>query len=122
MPKFSTSSLDKLSACHPDLQRLFNEVIKHFDCTILCGHRNKSNQDEAYRTGKSKLKWPQGMHNKTPSLAVDVVPYPIDFKDIHKFYYFGGFVLATAVQLKIPIVWGGTWTKFVDMPHYELDL
>ena len=122
MPKFSNSSLDKLSTCHPDLQKLFNEVIKHFDCKVICGHRGQIDQDLAYTQGKSKLKWPQSMHNATPAEATDVIPFPVDFKDIHKFYYFGGFVVATAIQLKIPVVWGGSWTKFVDMPHYELHL
>jgi peptidoglycan L-alanyl-D-glutamate endopeptidase CwlK len=28
---------------------------------------------------------------------------------------------AAGKELKIPIVWGGDWKSFVDMPHVELD-
>jgi peptidoglycan L-alanyl-D-glutamate endopeptidase CwlK len=44
MPQFGKDSLTKLSTCHPDLQKLFNEVIKHYDCTILEGHRSDEDQ------------------------------------------------------------------------------
>ena len=52
MPKFSKESLDKLATCDARLQKVFNEVIKHVDCTIIEGHRGQETQDEYYRTGK----------------------------------------------------------------------
>lgn len=130
MPSFSQKSLDKLNTCHPDLQKLFKEVIKHWDCTVLEGYRDQATQDEYYRTGKSKLKYPNGKHNKTPSLAVDVVPYPIDWNDKERFRAFGGFVLGVAATLNIPLRWGGDWNgnknfkdeSFIDMPHFELKI
>lgn len=133
MPKFSQKSLDKLSTCDIRLQRVFEEVIKHWDCTILEGHRDEETQNEYFRTGKSKLQWPQGKHNKKPSLAVDVVPYHekaphIRWEDKEGFAYFAGFVMGIASQMGIKLRWGGDWdgdrdTKnqsFVDMPHFEL--
>src|SRR5687768_11435850 len=78
MPKFSQASIDKLATCHPDLRVLFNEVIKHFDCTISDGHRGEAAQNKAFDEGKSKLRWPNGNHNKLPSMAVDVYPYPVN--------------------------------------------
>ena len=42
---------------------------------IVCGHRNKEDQNKAFAEGKSKLKWPKGKHNKLPSQAVDAAPY-----------------------------------------------
>ena len=128
MPQFSGKSLERLKTCHPDLQRLFTEVIKHYDCTVTCGHRGKDEQDEAVRTGASKLAWPNSKHNQLPSIAIDVVPFPIDWNDTSRFYHFAGFVLATAKQLGIEIRWGGDWNsdlkfrdeKFKDLPHYEL--
>ena len=41
MPKFSKKSKSKLETCDSKLQDLFNEVIMHFDCSILCGHRGE---------------------------------------------------------------------------------
>ena len=75
MPKYSTISKSRLVTCHQDLQTLFNEVIKYYDCTIVYGHRGEIAQNQAYAEGKSQLKWPNSKHNKWPSLAVDAAPY-----------------------------------------------
>jgi len=129
MPSFSVASRAQLASCHPDLQRLFNEVIKHHDCKVLEGHRNKEAQNRAFAEGKSKLKWPNGNHNKYPSMAVDVAPYPVDWNDPTRFYYFAGFVFGIASQMGIKLRWGGDWDgdlnfknqTFFDLPHFELE-
>lgn len=128
MSSFSQKSIERLNECHPDLQKLFFEVIKNYDCTITCGHRGKEDQDEAVRTGHSKVSFPNSKHNSKPSQAVDVVPFPVDWNDLTRFYHFAGFVLATAKQLGIKIRWGGDWNgdlkfkeeKFKDLPHWEI--
>lgn len=128
MPTFSAQSQERLKQCHPELIRLFNEVIKNMDCTILCGFRPQDEQEEAVRTGKSKEHWPNSKHNKFPSLAVDVAPSPIDWNDKIKFYYFIGYVLGTAQQMGIKIRSGSDWSMdhnlknqtFFDLPHFEL--
>jgi len=128
MPKFGDRSLKNLNEAHPDLVRLFQEVVKHIDCSVIEGHRPKDEQDKAFHGGKSKVKWPNSKHNSTPSMAVDVCPYPIDWKDTKRFYQFGGFVVATAKQMGIDLRWGGDWDgdgefddqSFHDLPHFEL--
>lgn len=128
MPKFSQRSLGRLNTCDEKLQRLFNEVVKFYDCTILCGHRNEQDQNEAYRSGMSQVRWPNSKHNSNPSVAVDVVPYPIDWNDKVRFYHFAGFVLGIAKEMGINITWGGDWNRnnnlkdqsFFDLPHFEL--
>lgn len=128
MPKFSKASMDKLKTCHPDLQKIFNTIINFQDCTILEGHRGEEAQNKAFKEGKSKLKWPNGNHNKTPSLAVDVAPFPIDLEDTGRFILFAGRVLQVADQLGIDVIWGGNWrddgniknNKFNDYVHFEL--
>ena len=128
MPEFGKRSRDQLATAHPDLQRLFNEVIKHYDCAVIIGHRGEQAQNEAVEHGMSKLKWPDSPHNKTPSQAVDVAPYPVDWKNIKSFYHFAGYVKAVADQLGIAIRWGGDWDgdfdltdqNFFDLPHFEL--
>jgi peptidoglycan L-alanyl-D-glutamate endopeptidase CwlK len=128
MPEFSRRSWDRLRTCDDRLQRLFAEVVKHFDCSILCGHRTKEDQETAYSLGASKVVWPNSKHNSLPSVAVDVAPYPIDWKDIRRFYFFGGFVLGIASQMGIAIRWGGDWNRNTlvndqtlnDLPHFEI--
>ncbi len=109
MPRFSIKSKSKLHTCHENLIGLFNEVVKHFDCTIIEGHRGQKKQDEAYNKGNSKIKFPYGKHNASPSVAVDVAPYPIDWNDRDRFHYFAGYVLGTAKQMGLKIRWGGDW-------------
>ena len=128
MPRFGRRSRKNLETCNEDLQELFNEVIKYFDCTVIQGHRGKEEQNKYFDEGKSKVKYPNGRHNANPSNAVDVVPYPIDWKDTDRMYYFAGFVKGVAASMGIPIRWGGDWdndtevkdTNFKDLPHFEL--
>lgn len=128
MPEFSQRSLDKLETCHEDLQRLFKEVVKHFDCTILQGTRGEEEQNEYFAKGLSKVKFPNSEHNSLPSKAVDVAPYPIDWNDKERFYYFAGVVKGIALSMGINIRWGGDWDSdndlkdqtFNDLPHYEI--
>jgi peptidoglycan L-alanyl-D-glutamate endopeptidase CwlK len=130
MGKFSGLSKHRLDQCHEKLQDLFNKVVEEYDCTVICGFRTKEDQDEAFRSGKSKIQWPDGKHNQQPSLAVDVVPFPIDWNDKNRFYHFGGYVLGIASSLGIKVRWGGDWNgnldfkdqNFHDLPHFELIL
>jgi len=134
MPNFSRSSLNKLNTCHPDLIRLMNEVIKDYDITVIYGRRTNEEQAILFKEGKSKLGAGKSKHNKTPSLAIDVVPYfnskpHIDWshKAIPDFAYMCGFIAATALDLGIKIRLGCKWDKFnirsnsyKDYAHIEL--
>ena len=128
MPSFGRASRNRLATCHDDLQRLFGAVVVSFDCSALAGHRGQAEQDRLFADGKSKLKYPDSKHNKYPSMAVDVAPCPVDWSDTSRFYYFAGFVKATALSMGITIRWGGDWNSnfvtndqtFMDLPHYEL--
>jgi len=127
MASFGKSSLEQLATCDPDIQKVFNEVIKYFDCKVIQGHRGRAEQHKAYLDGKSKVDWPNGKHNSLPSKAVDVMPYPIDWNDIQRLCYFAGFVMCTALRMGIKLRWGKDWDgdtdlndqNFNDGPHFE---
>ena len=128
MPYFGRRSKKHLATCDKRLQDVFNEVIKHVDCSVICGHRNKQEQNEAFEKKRTKVKYPNGRHNAKPSMAADVVPYPIDWDDRERFHLFAGFVLGIAQSMEINIRWGGDWNKnfevddnnFDDLPHFEI--
>ena len=128
MPRFGKRSIGRLQTCDQKLQELFYEVVKHFDCSIIEGNRGEERQNKAFADGKSKVKYPNGKHNKNPSIAVDVAPYPIDWSDRDRFHYFGGFVLGVAKEMGMNIRWGGDWNqdtetkdnKFDDLVHFEI--
>ena len=127
MAHFSAISKDRLASCDDRLQQLFNEVIKHFDCRIIEGHRTNAKHQQ-YLAQKASRRV-DSLHLRTPSLAVDVAPYPIDWEDLNRFRYFGGFVKGIAAMLNIPIIWGGDWDndtqvndqRFNDLIHFEID-
>jgi hypothetical protein len=116
--KFSNRSKSNLATCHPKLQKIFNEVIKHTDCIILEGHRTIERQKELVAKGVSKTM--NSKHLSSPSRAVDVAPFPLDWDDIKGFKNLGKIVIYTADKLGIKIEWGGDWNSFKDYPHYQL--
>ena len=125
MPEFSAKSKARFLSSHPDLQRLFNEVIKHRDCTVLVGHRGQEGQDEAYRSGHSNKLWPSSKHNKKPAMANDVMPYfdevpHIRWLDELATYEFVGYVQATADQMGIDIRSGADWDEDLDFHDQTL--
>ena len=128
MAKFGKSSRERLATCDDRLQKVFNEVIKYVDCSVLEGHRSEERQDKLFEENKTKVKYPRGRHNANPSRAADVVPYPVDWADRERFHLFAGFVLGIARGMGINLRWGGDWNQnfevddnmFDDFPHFEL--
>jgi peptidoglycan L-alanyl-D-glutamate endopeptidase CwlK len=135
MQQFSPISKFRLSTCHPDLQVLFNEVIKYFNCTILEGYRGREAQEKAFKEGKTQLHFPFSNHNKNPSMAVDAAPWPIpDWKKTEDFIYFGGIVMGIAIilyskgEMTYKVRYGGDFNEnnfvsdqpFLDAVHFEL--
>ena len=120
MYKFSKTSTARLEECHPDLQRLFNEVIKYIDCTIICGHRNEEEQNVAHAKGYSMVKYANSKHNSMPAHAVDVMQYPICWTDYRRTREFAKFVKVIAKKLDINILCGADFKSFFDGAHFEL--
>ena len=130
MYKYGKKSKERLATCCPELQAIFNEVIKTTDCSILCGRRDEADQTKAFNEGRSKVKWPDSKHNAIPpalSKAIDVAPYPIDWNDTARFYYFAGRVIGIAQAMGYKVRFGGDWDgdmdlkdqNFNDLPHFE---
>ncbi|KKK62676.1 hypothetical protein LCGC14_3001930, partial [marine sediment metagenome] len=119
--------------------------------SVVKGHRGEEEQHAAFIAvpQRSKLRWPDGNHNKSPSGAVDVGPYikgigvpwasVLMLKGYSKrearagciahFCQFSGVVLSFAESMGIKLRWGGNWDgddiilidqRFDDLPHYEL--
>jgi len=126
MAEFSKTSKTNLKQAHIDLQTLFNEVIQIVDCSVICGHRGEKAQNEAFDKGFSKVRFPNGKHNKKPAMAVDVMKYPINWENKQEAIEFMEFVMKIADRLlkegkiKHRIEAGGRWVTFPDLPHYQI--
>lgn len=125
MGSFSKISRERLATCHLNLQRLMNLSVENspIDFIIACGYRNQEDQDKAYAQGYSKVKWPNGKHNKNPSCAVDIAPYVngmVVWDDITLFHKLADHIKGVAYALDIDVEWGGDWKGFVDFPHWQI--
>lgn len=152
MSTYNKNSLGKLMIAEPDLITIFQEVVKIFDNSVIYGYRSPAFQFDLYKKGRSFVnsKWiitdkklvvtykdgtiQKSNHNFDPARAVDVMPYPINFKDIKRIHYFAGFVMCMAIKLKEEgrishdIRWGGDFNRntevkdetFMDLAHYEI--
>jgi len=141
MPRFGTSSTNRLSTVHRDLQTILREAIKYVDFSVVYGHRTPEVQAELYAKGRDKkghvikvsevVTYKDGTikkskHNFEPSRAVDIIPYPTGWKNELEFYFMAGIVMEIADRLytegKIDnkITWGGRWKTLVDLPHFQI--
>ena len=129
MASLDKGSAHRLSLAHLLLQRLFIEVVKQMPIVILDSQRGKAAQELAFRLGRTKAHFGQSAHNWSPSVALDVCPLPVDWKNTKPFILLGQkIILPIAAAMRIPIRWGADWNmnsnlrdeSFVDMPHYEL--
>lgn len=126
--KLTKLSLQRLSTCHPDLQRVVLHAAETFNFQVQCGHRGKQEQNEAFARRTSKLKWPNSKHNKQPSLAVDLIPLPVNWNDLKKFREMMDVVKASAAKLGVKVRFGNDFNQngvigddsFIDWPHVEL--
>jgi peptidoglycan LD-endopeptidase CwlK len=122
--KFGQKSKRCLTTCHPDLVKIAEELIKVMDVAVICGHRNKEDQEHAVKVGASKLHWPNSAHNKLPSMAMDIGPFRsggIPWRDEHAFEEMRAQIYKIADKLKIkikPLIVFRDGSK--DLPHIEL--
>tara|TARA_Y100000310_G_scaffold344062_1_gene454879 strand:+ start:737 stop:1117 length:381 start_codon:yes stop_codon:yes gene_type:complete len=125
MPAFGKVSRKKLDECHWDLQRLMERVVEIRDISVVCGKRNKEDQNQAFAAGKSHLKWPNSNHNvidpASLSNAVDIVPWPEQYTNELVMVHVAGIVLGVAAEMGIKIIWGGSWPGLRDNWHFEIE-
>lgn len=118
-------SRDKLATCHPNLIRLAIAVNNVYPIQCICGYRNDTDQEKAFKEGRSKLPPGKSKHNKKPSLAADFVPDPdtnpatIDWNDIEEFEKMCLVFEQKADEMGIKIRLGRDF-RFKDFPHVEL--
>ena len=118
--KYGSASLRRIAECHPDLQIIAHELIKVMDVSVICGYRGEKEQNEAFDKGFSRLRYPQGKHNQKPSLAIDIVPYPVNWNDIDRFEIMCSEVERIAKERGIKIRLGRDFKTLKDYPHIEL--
>jgi peptidoglycan hydrolase-like protein with peptidoglycan-binding domain len=129
------SSLENLSHVEPELQSLIRAASKLVSIEVLDSRRGKAAQEYAFNHGFSKVHFGNSAHNYDPSLAVDVVPDPLNWNDKAAFlrvnrvigYYnpTTGMGRGLAKDRKVSVRWlgdpnmDGDISDGWDFPHYE---
>lgn len=159
---YGTRSRGRLMLASADLRRVLVEVDPRFPHTVLETARTAAQQQENLSRGVSKtldsrhldgplanavdaapdpLRWPKlpaqlrAIVDRIPAAdRAAVLPLISAYaKDVSRWYYFGGYVLGTADQMRKhgeitrPLRWGGDWNgdrqvddqRFDDLPHFE---
>lgn len=139
MPQFSEFSLKHLSTCRSEIVETLTLVVAEYDIRVLEGRRSWDRQEQLLAEGKTTKGPGESKHNppKLPdgtedtewlSDAVDVAPYPIDWKDAKRFIYMAGLIIGVGRALGYDFRWGGNWDEdqiiiddqnFNDLPHIE---
>ncbi|WP_434642601.1 M15 family metallopeptidase [Achromobacter piechaudii] len=128
MAKFRLSqrSLMRLIGVHPDLVAVVQMAIQRtpVDFTVVEGVRALAQQREYVTKGASQtmasyhLPQADGLGH-----AVDLAPLvggAIPWNDWQAFADLAGVVKACAVELGVPVEWGGDWKSFKDGPHFQI--
>lgn len=132
---FSKTSRNRLKTCHPDIRKVIEEAILYYDFAILEGSRPEDLQNKYFMEGTSKVRYPNSYHNTTLamikpehlgtdsnipcSLAIDVAPYPINWRDTSRFVELARIIKIIAKAHDIPLEWGfDKWGW--DAAHFQL--
>lgn len=136
--RFGIRSTENLHTCHADLQKVAKRAIGYgaLDFSVIEGHRSIERQRRLFAEGKTKIDGitKLGKHNQSPSLAMDLLPYPAEvngvnvWQDRQRFCVLAGLIHAAAAEEGVKIRWGGDWdgdgnnadSTFHDLPHFEL--
>jgi peptidoglycan L-alanyl-D-glutamate endopeptidase CwlK len=129
---FGQQSKARLSSCRQEMQDIAFRALAWNVIDFACveGHRGQEMQNLFFETGKSRVKFPNGKHNTTPSDAMDLVPV-VNKKlswNVNHCLVLAGVVLAAAASLGYRVRWGGNWDMdgepvtdqdFQDLVHFE---
>lgn len=118
----SHASCVKLVTCHPSIKKVVWAVSDEMPIVVVCGYRNREDQEKAFNEGKSKAHWLESPHNFEPSRAIDLAPLikgKIEWENIEAFQKMGELVMRKASELGVSLTWGKHF-KIVDYPHFEL--
>lgn len=115
---------ERLKSVHPSLAKIVWMVSQRKSCFLVYGYRGKEDQNRAFETGHSKLKFPNSWHNLSPSLAVDLVPVDDkgnpDWNDAKGFKELYMLMNLYAKLNGITLVCGADWKSPVDLAHFQL--
>lgn len=125
--KWSRASLERRKGVHPDLISVCDKALSYGEMDIAVlpdgGVRTLEKQKELLAKGASKTMKSKHLKQRDGyGHAIDIAPYPIDWKNLERFKKLSKLMKRAARELGVDIEWGGECfgPKFFDGPHYQL--
>jgi peptidoglycan L-alanyl-D-glutamate endopeptidase CwlK len=116
--------LERLQEVHPDLARVVRraeEILSErhaLDMLVVEGLRSKARQEMLVKTGASRTLNSRHLTGHAVDLA-PILQGEVRW-DWPLFYHISDAMHRAADEEAVHIIWGGTWRKFKDGPHFEL--
>lgn len=119
---------ERLVGVKPQLVQVVRGAALHYKgpgkFIVVEGLRSLARQRELFAAGKSKTMRSRHLNGH----AVDLAPMvdvdgdgDLDLTWVREsFYPICDAMRASAAAAGVPLEWGGDWTSFVDMPHWQL--
>ena len=125
MRKWGNKSLAVYLTLDKRLQEICDYLLQNVaDISLVTGYRGEAEQNAKFAAGLSKVRWPEGKHNRRPSIAVDLQPYPVPERT-EKLWaalaYVAGRAIEYAKARGITLRWGGDWNRNGDLSDQNFD-
>lgn len=131
MRRWSAKSKRIRNTLDPRLQIVVDELLVWVDISLISGYRDREEQNTLFENRKTQVRYPDSKHNRRPSLAVDLQPwpYPTNENDLRAALgYIAGLAMVIAKNHGWQLRWGGDWNRngdvtdngFDDLFHLEL--
>lgn len=118
--KFDARSRRNLSGVHPALVAVVERAseITAVPFVVIEGVRTKARQIELVKQGASQTLQGRHLHGFAVDLAA-IAGNEIRW-DWPLYFKVADAMQRAADELNTPVIWGGSWRKFKDGPHFEL--
>jgi len=124
--KLSERDLKKLKQAHPDLLLVITMAVKDTTIPFMVMEVGRSVEQQKKNIAKGVSWTMRSRHILSKdglARAADLVPIDEQGKPIWAwpvYYKLAEIIKKAAIQVKIPIEWGGDWKKNKDGPHWQL--
>lgn len=124
--KFSRNSIERMNGVDKNLRNVAYRALQiskvDFGIPAYGGRRTAEEQKQLFDDGKSQLDGTNKKSYHQTGKALDVYAY-VDGKaswEKEHLAMVAAAMLQAASEMGVKLEWGGLWTSFVDMPHFQI--
>lgn len=113
--------MQRLEGVHPDLLRVIQKAAatSPMQFFVIEGLRTVEQEKANVAAGKSQTMDSRHLFGLAVDLGITI--NGVLTWDVPSYTKLADIMLAAAAALKIPIIWGGSWTTLKDYDHFELN-